>query len=141
MNSQVIECGSPWGGLGVGSCCSIAAALTAALQSPLSLSFEAPAQAARMMRLAQRLTPLGTRAQASTRGDKTKVVLVTTATGSYNRFVLPLLQSARQYLLAGPAYEVCCPHPKKPLSSVLHLKPTPEPRKSEAEFLTLNAAP
>ena len=34
------------------------------------------------------------------------MVLVTTATGAYNSFVDPLLDSARKYLLAGPEYEV-----------------------------------
>ncbi len=60
-----------------------------------------------MMRLAQRLTPQAARSGGK-RGARTRVrvVLVTTATGSYNRFVLPLIQSARQFLLAGPAYEV-----------------------------------
>lgn len=33
-------------------------------------------------------------------------MLVTTATGSYNRFVDPLIESARRYFLAGEAYEV-----------------------------------
>jgi hypothetical protein len=109
LRSQVIQCASPWGGLGVGSCCSIAGALTAALDPPsqaASTSRTAPADAVRMMRLAQRLTPQAARAGEGKKGDRTRVVLVTTATGSYNRFVLPLLQSAREFLLAGPAYEV-----------------------------------
>ena len=106
MCSHVIECAAPWGGLGVGSCCSIASALTAALESPASPLSTAPADAVRTMRLAQRLTPQGARARTGKRGDRTRVVLITTATGSYNRFVLPLLQSAREFLLAGPAYEV-----------------------------------
>ena len=38
--------------------------------------------------------------------DKVSVVLVTTATGSYNRFVDPLVESAHQYLLAGDKYDV-----------------------------------
>lgn len=133
MNSQVIECGAQGGGLGVGSCCSIAAALTAALQSPFSLSFETLAHAARMMRLAQRLTPLSARAQESKRGDRTKVVLVTTATGSYNRFVLPLLQSARKYLLPGPAYEVYC---TQSLSLLSCISSPLELHKLEVESLT-----
>jgi len=93
-------------------------------------------QAERMMQLAQRLTPQfprqsrrhtanaphkqhmphtpGSQRTAARQGgegsvgetEKIRIVLVTTATGSYNRFVDPLIESGRRYFLAGEAYEV-----------------------------------
>ena len=38
--------------------------------------------------------------------DKTRVVVLSTATGAYNEFVSPLLESARKYLLADGGYVV-----------------------------------
>ena len=136
-HSLMIQCRAPWIGMGVGSCCSIAAACSATLQ------LSATAEAARMMRLAQRLTPQvppshsiptapilvsqnkptveqmakgstqrldadgvgGIAGRKKTRA-KTRVVLVTTATGEYNRFVDPLLESARKFFLAGEEYQI-----------------------------------
>ncbi len=147
--SQAIGCTAPWGGVGKGSCCAIAATLTAALQAPTAEpagdAWAQGEQTARMTLLAQRLTlqpqrtpppPLSAPAGAQTRAaptpasqrpvsgekvraggererrlrgvaaERIRVVLVTTATGAYNRFVDPLVESANRFFLAGVKYDV-----------------------------------
>lgn len=182
-HSDALHCKDEGGGVGMGSCCAIAAAFSAVLQGlcpcpppaehdalPLPPESVIPAAAAawsqqagvaleqesaRMRRLAMRLSPQPPRPVPPFAGDgrqarlpansdegaapdisrvycrqgsqtcnKTRpaqvmwkqaagrpirpirVVVMTTATGSYNDFVDPLLTSGQRFFLAGPKYQV-----------------------------------